>query len=254
MTAGPRPIVVIVSAPGTLDGVDALLRRRGAAVVRLVALVPRPIAPSRWLPRLRRFAAPDTVVVTSRFAVEAAIRPWRRAAGDAFPTVEFWAVGPGTGAALRRAGVRRVRRPASVGASAVARALRRRRPRRVVYLRSERAGPDLARALRAQGHRVADVVAYRLADPPPWSPRDVRRVGSASLVVVTSPSALELLDRRLGRRRRPSFRAEGRLVTLGDRSRRAARKLGFRRISVAPTTTAHRFTRYVLRELEDARP
>jgi uroporphyrinogen-III synthase len=253
MTSRSPPTVVLLSAPGTLEGIDPLLHRAGARLVRLASLEPRPVDPTRWLERLARAPRPDTVVVTSRTAVGAGVRPWRRASGPFPASLEFWAVGPGTAQALRRAGVRRVHRPRTVGAMAVAKSLGRRLPRRVVYFRSDLAGPRLARTLRGQGHRVVDLVVYRLEAPPPLTARARRELSRADLLVATSPSGLSNLRRRLDRPTFSRLSRTTRLVVLGERSRRAAHGHGFRHTSVAPSTTAQRFTRHLLRELRNAR-
>jgi uroporphyrinogen-III synthase len=253
MTVRPPPTVVLLSAPGTLDAIDPRLRRAGVRLVRLSSLVTRPIAGSRWLSRVTGIARPDTVVVTSRAAVEAGVVPWRRAIGSVPRYVEFWAAGPGTAQTLRRAGVRKVHRPPAVGGQAVARSLGRRPRRTIVYFRSNLAGTGLARALRDQGHRVADVVVYRVETPSRMSGAARRLLASADLVIATSPSALSSLRRRWGSRSFSRFARTARLVVLGERSRRAARGHGFRHTSVAPSPTAQRFTGHLLRELRDAR-
>jgi len=246
------PAVVLLAAPGTLETVGPALRRSGARFFRLASLEPRPVDPARWLKRIEQAPPPDTVVLTSRHAVEAGVRPWRRSVGTFPPTVEFWAAGPGTAQALRRSGIRRVRRPPTVGATAVAKALRKGARRTIVYLRSEVAGPGLARALRREGHRVVDVVVYGLAAPPPFTARERRRLDSADMLVVTSPSGLSALRSRLGREEFLRLSRNVRLVVLGERSRKAAAAHGFRHTSVVAPTTAQRFTRHLLRELRDA--
>jgi uroporphyrinogen-III synthase len=252
MNAGPAPSVVLLSGPGTLAGLGATLNRAKVRLVRVAALEPRPVDPATWMGRFARTPTPDTVVVTSRTAVEAGVRPWRRALGPFPRSLEFWAVGPETAGALRRAGARRVHRPRTVGATAIARALARTRSRRVVYFRSDVAGPDLARALRRQGHRVRDVIVYRLEAPGPLPGPARRALGRAALLIVTSPSGLSYLRARLDQ---PAFARLSRtahLVVLGDRSRKAARDHGFRHVSVAPATGGQRFSRYLLRELRYA--
>jgi len=254
MPASRPPSVVLYSAPGTLAGVDSPLRRAGVRLVRLVAVVFRPVPPRLWLARLERIHQPCTVLVTSRTGVEAGVRPWARARGRTLPPLEGWAVGPGTAEALRRAGVRRVHRARSTGATGLAEALGRSTPRTVVHFRSDLAGPALARFLRGRGHRVVEVVVYRTEAVRRLTDRARRALVLADLLVVTSPSALSSLRRRLGARGFARISRATRLVVLGERSRKAAAALGFRRVSVAPSTTAQRFTRHLLRELRDARP
>jgi len=253
MTSRSSPTVVVLSAPGTLQGIDSELRRAGVRLVRIASLEPRPVDATIWLERLARAPTPDTVVVTSRTAVGTGVRPWRRAFGPFPALLEFWAAGPGTAQALRRAGIRRVHRPRTVGAMAVAKELDRRPPRRVVYFRSDLAGPRLARTLRGQGHRVVDLVVYRLEAPPPLDARARRELSTADLLVVTSPSGLSDLRRRLDRATFSRLARTTRLVVLGERSRRAAHGHGFRHASVAPWTTEQRFAHHLLRELRNAR-
>jgi uroporphyrinogen-III synthase len=252
MAKNPLPTVVLLSAPGTLNGVDSLLERGGARLVRIETLRLRALPPSGWLPRIAKAPPVDTVVVTSRAAVGAGVEPWRRSASITLPMPEFWAVGPGTAQALRAAGVRRVRRPRTVGALAVAEALRGKAPRNVFYFRSDRAGPRLARALRAEGHRVTDLVVYRLDAPPRLTVRALRDLATADLLVAASPSSISNLRRGLDSRSFGRLRRNARLAVLGERSRRSAQGHGFRRVSVAPSTGAARFARHLLQELRDA--
>lgn len=247
-----RPTVVLVSAPGTLEGIDARLRRAGVRPVRLRAIEPRAIRTEVWLPALLKRSAPDTVVVTSRAAVTVGVRPWLRAVGARAYAADFWAVGPRTASALREIGVRRVRRPRAVGSIGIVRALGSRSTRRVLYLRSDRAGPGLARSLRRRGHRVLDRVVYRLGTPRPLAARNQAVLMQADLLVVTSPSGLEALRSRVGAAAFSRLARGVPLVVLGDRSRKAALGLGFRAVSVAPATTAQRFTYYILQELRHA--
>lgn len=136
---------------------------------------------------------------------------------------------------------------------AIGKSLRRKPSRTVVYLRSDFAGPRLTRALRGQGHRVLDLVVYRLVAPARLTARGRRELVMADLLVAASPSALSDLGRRLDGATFARLARNGRWVVLGERSRRAARRHGFRHISLAPSTTAQRFTRHLLRELHHAR-
>lgn len=245
--------VVIAAAPGTLAGVDRRLRRAGVRVVRLRTLEVRVVPPAKWVPGLLRRAPPDTVVVTSRAAVFAGVRPWRAASGPSSTRAEFWAVGPRTAAALRAAGVRPVRRPPPpASAAGIVRGLRRATPRAILYLRSDRAGPALARELRRHGHRVYDRVVYRALAPRSISGQGRGIVHGADLIVVTSPSGFDSLRRRVGPRTYARLTRSVPVLVLGARSRAAARTEGYRTIAVVPPTTPQRFTGRVLRELRVA--
>jgi uroporphyrinogen-III synthase len=253
MPPRPAPSVVVLSSPGGLKGIDPLLRRAGVRVVRVRSVDPRPVDPATWIGRVTRNPRPDTVVVTSRGAVAAGVRPWRRHAGPFPPELEFWAVGPRTDIALRRAGVHHVHRPRSVGSAGLAAALRSGPRRRIVYLRSNLARQGLVRALRTQGHRVVDLVVYRVEMPPALTARERGAIEKADLLVVTSPSGLADLSYRLGRSAFARIAQDTPLVVLGAVSLRAAEARHFRQLSVAPSTAPQRFTRHLLRELAHAR-
>lgn len=247
----PSPAIVLFSAAGSLRFLETAARRRGWRLVRIRSIESRPVPPARWLPRVRRWGLPDMVVATSRAGVEAGVRPWAAAVRAPRGRIAAWAVGPATARALRAAGFRPVRSPPRVGAAALARSLGRRPPGRLLYFRSDRAGPGLGRALRRGGHTVLDPVVYRVAGGGRLAPAERREIGAARLLIVTSPSGFDELDRRLDPRSRRRLARSVRTVVLGRRSARRARAAGFRRLSVAPSTAAQRFTRHLLDELDD---
>ncbi|MCI4343407.1 MAG: uroporphyrinogen-III synthase [Thermoplasmata archaeon] len=250
----PNRTIALLSAAGTLAGIDTQLERAGVRVARISTLEFSPVPPEHWRSRIMRGRTFDTVVATSRTGVAAGVVPWLRTSGPRVRSCEFWAVGPGTAAALREAGVRVVRRPRLAGTPALARALRRTEPRTILYFRSDRAGPGLARSLRRMGHRVSDVVVYRVASATLLTARDRRRLAAATLWVATSPSSLASLSHGLPAPTWNRLRDTATLVVLGERSRRAAIGLGVRRVSVVPVTTTQRFTRRLLRELDHVGP
>ncbi|HTW40008.1 MAG TPA: uroporphyrinogen-III synthase [Thermoplasmata archaeon] len=250
---GRHPTVVLLSTPGVMDRIDAVLARAGVRLVRVQSVEPHEVDPLVWIRRISKRTRPDTVVVTSRWAVRAGVQPWRKIDGPFSESVEFWAVGPATAAALRRAGVTHVRTPDTVGAEGIATALAKGPKRRVVYLRSDLAGSKLVRALRAQGHRVSDVVVYTVQMPPPLSPVERGQILAADALVVTSPSGLADLSYRIGRSAFARLQKNARLVVLGERSRRAAVTHRFAHISVAPSAGTQPFTRHLLREVRNAR-
>lgn len=253
MSAPRGRSLLLWAAPGTGEEAERRLRRAGVRTVRLASLAPAAVAPSRWLRQLPPPPKVDTILTLSRFAIAAGLEVWRRRTGASAGRAEHWAAGRDTAAALRAAGVRNVRVPATEGAEAVRQALRRRRPRTVVYFRSDKAGPTLARALRADGHRVSDPVVYRLGDPPTLGPRARTELFRATVVLVTSPSGLSSLRRRLGPSGFVRFRQKARLAVLGLRSLRAARGHGFRSVVCLRAGTAQRLTHELLRALDDAR-
>ena len=242
--------VVLLSAPGTLGGIDDRLRRAGVRLVRIPSLAIHAVEPSTWLKRLP--PSPTVVIVTSRAGVAAGVVPWIQFTPGGWKGVRFWAAGPGTAAALQAAGIRKVRSPPRAGAAGIARALTQGVPQKIVYFRSDRAGPDLSHRLRQCGHEVVDLVVYRVGELPSLDDRAVRALREADYLVASSPSSLSSLRRRVSAQTFLVLRQRGRLVVLGERSRRAARGHGFRRVALAPSTTAQGFTRYLLRELRDA--
>lgn len=251
MTSESPRSVVMVTAPGTLRGVDALLRRKGIRVSRITSLATRPVPPRLWLPRLLKASPPDTVILTSRVAVQAGVRPWLETR-PRFRNLEFWAVGPGTATALRRAGVGKIHRPRKASASELAKALQRESSRSILYFRSNAAGSRLAATLRGDGHTVLDLIAYRLIDIGPLKSNDQRELARADVLVASSPSALASLRHALDPAIFAGLSHRARLVVLGDRSRRAALGHGFRKVSIAPSATAQRFTHHLLQELRNA--
>lgn len=251
-TAGPLRRVVLLSAADTLPGVGASARRLGVVVRRLEAIRPRELGAEPWRRLARRQLAFDTVVLTSRHAVGARFRAWARSRPPGSPPLELWAAGPGTAARARAAGVGPIRRARAVGAAGLVAALRGRR-RTVLRVRSDAAGPSLARELRAGGHRVVDVIGYRLEARPAVVRRHREAVRGSAGLVATSPSGLRALRAGLGVGAFRAVTARTPVVVLGDRSARAARALGFRRVAVAAPSTPQRFARELVRALDDAR-
>ncbi len=244
--------VVLLTGPGTLGPVVEALRGEGAAVTRLVMVEPEPLPPARWRPPLSSIGAIDDVVVTSRSGVTAGVVPWREAGRRAL-RVRYWSSGPATAKALRSVGVTNVREPPGLGGAAIVRGIGPGR-RRILRLRSDKAGSALARALRARGHVVTDVVVYRTKLRPRIGPSDRARLGGADVIVATSPSAVRALVAVLDPPTLARLTRRVRAVVIGSRSARAARKAGFVRVSVAPSLTAQRFTRHFLHGEWDERP
>ena len=246
------PTVVLLSTPRALARVDRGLERAGVRLLRVSSVEPHAIDPLVWIRRISKRTRADTVIVTSRWAVRAGVLPWIKIDGPFPETVEFWAVGPATALALRRAGVTHIHTPRVAGAEGIAEALASGARRRIVYLRSDLAGGKLVRALRAYGHRVTDLVVYEVHMPPPLTARERAEVLAADVLVITSPSGLADLSYRLGRSAFVRLARNTPVVVLGEYSRRAAER-HFAQVSVAPSVHTQPFTRHLLREVRNAR-
>lgn len=249
MRRGVRAGVVLLSASDTLRPVGPAARALGLRWARIEAIRVEPRPRDRLAAELARLGPTDAVVVTSRHAATPTLVRWTRARPAAPPRV-FWAAGPGTAERLRRLGVRHVRRGFGVGAEGILRRLGR-GGSSVLYVRSDAAGELLGRALRANGHRVTEVVGYRVRPRRAELRRRRATILGAGALVLTSPTALKALRGALGVR---TVRALGRAtpaVVLGARTARAGRAAGFRRVVVAPTTDPQRFARLLVRTVSD---
>ena len=155
-------------ATGTRDIATKLtgkLRSLGAKVVKapLIRVVP-PRSWRRLDASLRRLAEYDAVVFASANAVEAFfVRSSVVLKNKAVPPRVIAAVGPATAAALTARGWRATVIPEARRAEGLAGALRLPRGSRVLIPRAERGRQALPRLLKAAGHRVTAVSAYRTA-------------------------------------------------------------------------------------------
>lgn len=250
MTRSAAPTVVLLSGSGTLRGLGVAARSRGLRLRRIEALRAEACLPSRASRPFPPDTPIDAIIVTSRRAVQPGLLRWTRGDGDT-GTPQVWAAGPGTAASLRRLGVHRVQRGEGLGSDGI---VARLGPgaRTVVHVRSDAAGDVLARALRARGHRVAEVVAYRVRPVVSEVRHRMPEVRRASALVLTSPSALDSLRRAAGT---AAVRELGRtkpVVVLGERTAQAARAAGFSRVSVAGTTAPKRFAHLLVRAVSHA--
>lgn len=254
MTEALRPPRILLAASDrALSDVEAALGRT-VELRRWVTVRWRPVPARRLRRRLAGVRAVDGVILTSPAVVESFLVPvlpdvwpyeWRR--------LRYWASGPATARALRRRGGPRATIGSPEGAEGIARALARVPPLRLLYPRSDRAGPALARRLRRAGHRVIEVIAYRHEPVGRASDRARRWAERADLIVVTSPSAWDGLCRALGPSGIRTLRRSARFVALGSTTARRLRADGLRRLAVAPGSSAQRFTPFLLGRLAHVR-
>ena len=250
-SAVPVAHLWIVSAPDALSGAASRLRPQGVRVHRLAAVGFEPEPPDRLRARLDRWGAFDTLVVTSPRAIPAFVRPVIRPKERRRRGLQVWAAGAGSARRLLALGFLTVRRAREEGATALGSALLSGPRRSIVYPRSDRAGPELARRWRRAGHRVLDLVAYRtvLRKLPV---RTLRRLGTPrSRVLVTSPSALSALRSSLSSAGFRRWRRGIRLVALGTRTQRSARGHGFRGVERLAEATVEGLTAYWARAGRD---
>ena len=244
--------VALVGARGSLVDLGRRLARRGWQPVRVAAVRTEPVR-VRFRPRwLGRQPPADLWIVTSRAVVTTFLRhhaTWVRRLRRV-PWVA--AVGPETALALRRTGIRNVGLVARGGSDDLLARLGPIAGVRVLYLRSDRAGPALARRLRAGGARVVDRVVYRTRPGPRLARGRRERIGSIPVWVVTSPSALAGLRYMLGRPTFDRYRGEVRAFAFGERTARSLRTSGVRQVRTPNESTEEGFTRLLEKALGDA--
>lgn len=100
--------------------------------------------------------------------------------------------------------------------------------KRILLARSDRATPDLPRALRSSGADVVAVVAYRTLIAKEWDPIMVEMVRNGAIDVVTfaSPSAFHSLEERLDESAFRKLTSAARLAAIGPTTAAAIREGG----------------------------
>jgi uroporphyrinogen-III synthase len=234
-----RGAVVLTASEGSFPGLADALRERSVEVLK------RPLigfaAPSDWGPvdaALDRASSYRAIAFTSPRAAKAVadrVRtraiPWPQRPG---PTV--WAAGQTTAASLEEwlgpAHVPDGVEQESDGAAAqLARAMVAARVTGpVLFPCGDRRRDELPSVLRASGIRVDDVVCYRTVLAQPSEARAVASEGA--LLVVASPSVIELLARACPAGEKPD------LVAVGPTSAAAALEAGWTPAAVANQPTA----------------
>jgi uroporphyrinogen-III synthase len=242
----------ILSSEGALPGIDRRLERNGWVVHRLVALRFQNEDPVRLRERLLRWGHFDTLIVTSDHAIEAFVRPVLPLAKRRQRDLAVWAAGAATVRTLRNLGFRQVYQAHPEGAQAIGAALARGRRHAIVYPRSDRAGPRLARRLRARGHRVLDLVVYRTVPSTLLTRAALRALERGQLFLATSPSALAALRASIPPQTFHRLRSTARIAGIGERTQRSARGHGFRRVGRLSSPSVEGLTLYLAREARHA--
>ena len=251
MTRPPARRAAIICRAGSLHSLTRRLRDLGWDVVRVETIRIEAAPTGRRPAWLRRTPPADLWVVTSRAIVDPVLRVHPKWVADLRRIPETVAIGDDTARALERIGVGPIRVAPRGGSSDLLRTMWPVRGRRVLYLRSDRAGPSLARHLRRRGARVIDRVVYRIREGPPLSPSARQKLAESETWVISSPSALEGLRRTLGPAAFDAKVREARCFALGERTARAIREAGARRVMAARTSTQEGLTKLLEKELTD---
>ena len=212
--------------------------RRAAALLgaRVLALSPWKLAPRddrATRDDLRAALAAARVLATSPGAVRAAARlqPLRRKRGQ-----QWFAVGAGTAAALRRAGVDEVASPARMDSEGLLAlpGLRGVRGNDIGMLTAPGGRGRIAPALRRRGARVirADVYERVPIAPSPRAVAALRQLDAPAWLLLSSGEAMEHLFDALPADAVVALR-RARVVVASERLARLARDEGFRRIITA---------------------
>lgn len=221
------PTVALLASAGSMAGLDRALAQRGLTLLRISTVGVRPVPVEPLRARLRAFGRFDTVLLTGPPAARALRAVLPPGLPRARP-VEILPAGPATARSARVLGFGRVRRTRGEGAAAIAEALAEGRPRSILYPRSNRAGPGLARRLTAGGHRVLDLIVYRIAPGAPLGGRARADLLRSAAVVALSPSSVAHLRRMVDPATFSALRRGPRWIALGERTLRSVRGHGIR--------------------------
>ncbi|PZR60707.1 MAG: hydroxymethylbilane synthase [Chloroflexi bacterium] len=166
------------------------------------------------------------------------------------PTPRWAAIGPTTRAALERAGIAVDHQPDWSSAAAMGATLPIVPGDRVLLVRGDLAGAQLADALRARGAAVDDVVGYRTREAPESSRQLLRRAlaeGPIDAVVFSSGSTVRGLLRLAG----GDWPGVTSLpaICIGPQTGELARRAGFSSVAISPVPEARALAEAVARLL-----
>jgi len=240
LTVGPR---VLLTRPAEQSRrLAARLAELGLQGIVVPAIAIEPVPPGAELDEeIRGLSTYAWAVVTSangaRAVHEAAARVGQHPAA-----VRWAAAGEVTARELRAAGVREVWSPQVSGAAAIAVELPLVPGDRVLLVRGSLADDAMARALRARGGVVREVVAYRTLVAPPGSRAlldEALAGGRLEAVVLASPSAVAgLLALTRGEQRLRTTILALPAICMGPATEAAAREAGFTILATVSTQNA----------------
>jgi uroporphyrinogen III methyltransferase / synthase len=241
--AGKR--IVITRSAAQSEAIARELAARGAipVVVPLVAFAePEDFAPlDAAIVEIQRY---DWMILTSAQAVRALVKrceELKRSLLRSENKLRIGCVGPVSAEAARQAGlpIEYVAETHS-GAGLAEELGNRLHGAKVLLPRSDRANPDLPRALKRYGAEVTEVIAYRTLRPTATDERDVRQIadGAADAVLFFSPSAVHHFVELLGSEQLRELQDKLSIAAVGPVTGSALREAGVRRMVLAEDTTA----------------
>lgn len=231
--------VILTASAGAFPGLVEVLKEIPVSVEErpLVSFSP----PSDWTPldtALHRTNSYGAIAFTSPRAARAVVERMEdlHLTWGSTPTPQVWAVGPATSAALEgRLGTVRVpdgRRsgPSAAGATLARAMLHAKVSSPVLFPCGETRREELTTELRKAGIEVDDVVCYRSLLADESEARDAAARGS--VLVVASPTVVNLLARACPRPARPE------LLAVGPTTAASARAAGWSPAAVADEPSA----------------
>jgi uroporphyrinogen-III synthase len=241
--AGKR--VVITRAAAQSETLARELAARGAEplIVPLVAFAePENFASfDEALAGIQRF---DWMILTSAQAVRALAKRWEELKlGSALSlnALKIACVGPVTASAARTAGLAVHYIAETHSGVALAEELGEQvRDKRVFLPRSDRANPDLPRALKHHGAHVTEVIAYRTLQPSAQDEQNLRQVagGAADAILFFSPSAVHHFEEILGAGQLRDLQDRLALTAVGPVTANALRETHVQHLLQAKNTSA----------------
>jgi uroporphyrinogen-III synthase len=190
---------------------------------------------------IKRF---DWIIFTSAQAVRAVVKrgeQLKQGLIHAGNMLRIACVGPVTAEAARRAGLPVEYVAETHTGAALAEELGDRLQGAKVFLpQSDRANPDLPRALKRHGAQVTEVIAYRTLRPSDVDQRNLKRIaeGGADAVLFFSPSAVQYFTELFGGEQLRALQDKLAITAVGPVTANALRQAGVSRIVLAKDTTA----------------
>jgi hydroxymethylbilane synthase len=185
--------VLVARAAEQADELASALRHEGLDPVRVPTIAVEPDPPGGELDAAaRRLDTYAWVVITSANGARAILESADRFVAP-LETPRWAAIGPATRAVLEHAGITVAVQPSQANGNAMGVELPVVHGDRVLVIRGDLAGTEIAVALRARGAEVDDVVAYRTREAPASSGPLLRRAlleGRIDAVVFTSGSTV----------------------------------------------------------------